>query len=229
MGCTCVRRSERNRTDRHSRNGERLVKATASNLEGVTYAVTLDLADLKSPYTSVHNRQKQEVARRVALNVLATSYGQRAVNTGPVATAVRRGATQQQLLVRVASAVGVGTFRGSADCVKCCSESPFEIAAEATAAAPRAGAKAAAAAAAAAGGVSAPGATAAGSAASRSWTRVGFTAPVQSSGPGIDIPVNVGAARPTAVRYAYDADVQCVYFDRDGLPLAPFVLAVPQA
>ena len=28
-------------------------------------------------------------------------------------------------------------------------------------------------------------------------------------------------------RYAYDSDVQCVYFDADGLPLAPFLLDVP--
>ena len=56
-------------------------QATASDLPGVTRTVTVDLADLKSPYTSVHNRQKQAVARRVTLNVLANAYGQRLVPT----------------------------------------------------------------------------------------------------------------------------------------------------
>ena len=34
-------------------------------------------------------------------------------------------------------------------------------------------------------------------------------------------------AKPNAVRYAYDADVQCICFDADGVPLAPFELVPP--
>jgi hypothetical protein len=63
----------------------RLSQATTSALDSnsVSTTVTLDLADLSSPYGSVHNRQKQQVGHRVALNVLATGYGKKGVNTGP--------------------------------------------------------------------------------------------------------------------------------------------------
>ena len=183
-------------------------QATASDLPGVTRAVTIDLADLRSPYTSVHNRQKQEVARRVALNALATAYHRAPINTGPVVAGVAFWRAQHDLLVRVSSALpGVGTFNGSAGCVACCEQSPFEI--ETTDAA-------------------GPAARGVGEGATTSWSRVGMGGPTRSSGgPGVDIPINIGAAKPIAVRYAYDADVQCIYFDADGLPLAPFELVPP--
>lgn len=176
-------------------------QASINDLPGVTRTVTIDLADLNSPYTSLHNRQKQQVAKRVALNALATAYDRRSINTGPVATSVTLGA-QQTLLVRVQSALpAVGTFKGSVGCISCCNQSAFEIGTSAfdnarTAPAPT------------------------------TWTRVPVGATYQSSDAGINIPMHIGIAKVIAVRYAYDSDVQCVYFDSDGLPLAPFALHV---
>lgn len=187
-------------------------QATASDLPGVTRAVTIDLADLRSPYTSVHNRQKQEVARRVALNALATAYHRAPINTGPVVAGVAFWRAQHDLLVRVSSALpGVGTFNGSAGCVACCEQSPFEIETETATARRR-------------DGVTGP--REHGTPAATSWARVTAGTPFQSNGPGVNIPVRVGAATPLAIRYGYDADVQCVYFDADGLPLAPFALGI---
>ena len=179
-------------------------QASVNYLAGVTRAVTIDLADLHSPYTSVHNRQKQQVAKRVALNALSTTCGRHSINTGPVATlAVREG--QQNVLVRVESAQsGVGSFKGSYGCIACCNQSAFEIET-----------------------ATVSGTASLSGAASTSWIRVSVGVPYQSSDGGVGIPLQVGTdANVIAVRYAYDSDVQCIYFDGDGLPLAPFILDV---
>ena len=60
-----------------------------------------------------------------------------------------------------------------------------------------------------------------------SWTRVPVGAPFLSkTDASVQIPVHVGTMKVIAVRYAYDSDVQCAYFDADGLPLAPFALNI---
>eukprot|EP01051_Picozoa_sp_SAG22_P020415 SAG22_NODE_4121_length_1378_cov_1.222048_1_plen_179_part_10 len=56
---------------------------TAADLHGVSSSVTVDLADLRSPFGSVHNRQKAAVAHRVALHVLSMAYLNQSGPAGP--------------------------------------------------------------------------------------------------------------------------------------------------
>jgi sialate O-acetylesterase len=101
--------------------------ATTQDVARTTIAVTIDLADLHSPFGSVHNRQKQEVGRRLALNALATSYGRGALNTGPNLQSVTRAATSGDLVVTVSTKTAAGHFNGSIDCIECCAQSAFEV------------------------------------------------------------------------------------------------------
>jgi sialate O-acetylesterase len=101
--------------------------ATMRDVPRTTLAVTIDLADLHSPFGSVHNRQKQEVGRRLALNALATVYA-RSVNTGPTLKTVAQAANKGGLLVTISSkTAGIGHFSGSNDCIECCAQSAFEV------------------------------------------------------------------------------------------------------
>jgi hypothetical protein len=96
---------------------------TVEDVPGATLAVTIDLADLHSPLGSVHNRQKQEVGRRLALNALAVAYGRKHINTGPKLKSVTR-VVDGNIVVQISSASG--DFIGSNDCIQCCGESAFE-------------------------------------------------------------------------------------------------------
>lgn len=100
--------------------------ATMADTAGTTVAVTLDLADLSSPFGSVHNRQKQEVGRRLALNALATAYG-RSVNTGPTLESVTQVASSGVVVTVNTKTGDGGFFNGSHDCIQCCEQSPFEL------------------------------------------------------------------------------------------------------
>ena len=73
----------------------------------------------------MHNRDKQEVGRRVALNALRVAYG-RKVNTGPTLKAISQ--TGGHVIVTLTTTAGNlnASFRGSHDCIKCCAESAFE-------------------------------------------------------------------------------------------------------
>ena len=95
---------------------------TIKDLIGVTTTVTIDLADLHSPWGSVHNRQKQIVGRRAALHALATGYGQHGLNTGPTLLSAIRQNTS--LALRIVS--HGGSFVGANDCIQCCNQSAFE-------------------------------------------------------------------------------------------------------
>jgi hypothetical protein len=100
--------------------------STTFALPGVTSAVTIDLADLHSPYGSVHNRQKQQVAHRVALGALSVGY-HRSVNTGPIVDSIdQQGQLSPNVIIKT-DVSGVGAFNGSVDCTLCCSQSPFEV------------------------------------------------------------------------------------------------------
>lgn len=165
------------------------------DVRGVTTTVTVDLADLHSPYGSVHNRQKQQVGHRVALNALSTAYGSNFTNTGPTLKDVKAVAAGNiTVLISTAGGGGGGAyFNGSHDCIKCCSESAFEVSTD-----------------------------------GRTWVRVARSQPtvlgLDDGGSrvvqvALDTRTVVGASW---VRYAYDALVQCPFFDSDGLPLGPF-------
>ena len=51
------------------------------DMAGVSATVSIDLADLRSPWGSVHNRQKEIVGRRAARHALATAYGPSSTTT----------------------------------------------------------------------------------------------------------------------------------------------------
>eukprot|EP01052_Picozoa_sp_SAG31_P025931 SAG31_NODE_2311_length_5958_cov_4.534221_1_plen_199_part_00 len=103
---------------------------TDIDLNGTTTTVTIDLADLHSPFGSVHNRQKQEVGRRVALNVLSSVYKTKC-NTGPTFKSGTVVAANNTLVLTIATAAtGAGQYNGSHDCVQCCTQSSFEASAD---------------------------------------------------------------------------------------------------
>jgi hypothetical protein len=102
---------------------------TDLDVPGSTTTVTLDLADVHSPYGSVHNRQKQEVGRRVALHALSTGFDIAGINTGPVLNSTQ--AVGNNTIVHVSTSAAAGSvFNGSHDCVQCCTESSFEASAD---------------------------------------------------------------------------------------------------
>jgi sialate O-acetylesterase len=210
--------------DWHTALGEMRLQqaATMQAVPGTTVAVTIDLADLTSPFGSVHNREKQEVGRRLALNVLSTAYERHSVNAGPKLKSVTQSvaANGGQLLTVTVSTTAAGSgsgsglhvlaaphFNGSRDCIKCCTESAFETSSDSDGAV---------------------------------WSRV--TAPPRlkiagggGSGSGeveiiLETAAGAGAGAgnvraPAAakwLRYGFDALVQCPFFDADRLPLGPF-------
>jgi sialate O-acetylesterase len=169
---------------------------TVIDLPGVTTAATIDLADLHAPLGSVHNREKQEVGRRLALNALSTAYNRKLTNTGPTFKAVSLIASGN-LLVHITTASNPsggdgGHFNGSHDCSACCSESAFEVSADD----------------------------------GTHWTRVSRGPPIVAGMDVqvmVDARTVPGV---TWLRYAYDWMVQCPFFDQDGLPLAPFLVRI---
>eukprot|EP01050_Picozoa_sp_SAG11_P013819 SAG11_NODE_1644_length_4526_cov_1.563813_4_plen_567_part_00 len=159
-----------------------------------TAAVTIDLADLHSPWGSVHNRQKQEVGRRVALLALATGYGKPVplIEAGlPVLHGVV--CVGDGIVIRVASRGGgaqdVGGFAGSNDCIRCCNHSAFEVTVD-----------------------------------GKRWARVRPQTPRldPTNSSIVEIALSGVAAGVTSVRYAFDDLVQCPYFSVGGLPLGRF-------
>lgn len=170
----------------------------AQNPEMVSTTVTIDLADLHSPYGSVHNQQKQEVGRRVALNVLRTGYGQR-LNVGPNLKGLQHSSNNgSSIVVQVATDTaadaGAGVLAGTHDCTKCCAESAFETSPDGVA-----------------------------------WSRTIPPAQPKPGAGGVAGSVEIlleSTGLVKWVRYGYDALVQCVYLDGDGLPLGPFKVVV---
>ena len=177
----------------------RLAQAgTAVDVPGVTVAPTIDLADLHSPYGSVHNREKQEVGRRLALHALSTAYDRQLTNTGPTlggVSLIASGGGNVSVHIKTdpgARGGGVGGyFNGSHDCSACCSESAFEVSPDGLA-----------------------------------WTRVA-RGPPRVAGADVVVVLDARTVTGAAwLRYAYDWMVQCPFFDHDGLPLAPFQVSI---
>ena len=226
----------------------------ARNTDSVTTTVTIDLADLTSPYGSVHNRQKQQVGHRVALNVLRAGYG-RQLNAGPTlhhvsslsgntnlaagpateptantnpnvnvnvnananahnttttATAATaavnssknsdNSAAGSELIIAIQTRTAVHAGPGRLGGTVDCVKCCAESAFET-------------------------------SVDGTAWSRT--VAPAQPRLPTasgvVEIVVKgVPAGSVRWLRYGYDALVQCVYFDADGLPLGPFRVAVEE-
>ena len=96
--------------------------STDQDVRGTTTAITIDLWDLRSPWGSVHNRQKQIVGRRAALHALATAYCRHELNTGPTLSLAER--TGGHVVLHVSS--HGGDFHGSNECSQCCHQSAME-------------------------------------------------------------------------------------------------------
>ena len=162
------------------------------DLNGTTTTVTIDLADIHSPFGSVHNRQKQEVGRRVALNALSSTYGLK-LNTGPTFEAAARlpDSSNRIVLTIATGATGAGQYNGSHDCVQCCTQSSFE-------------------------------GTADGETWLRLTPKGAPVVGKRGTGTVELTLGHRALSGMKRVRFGYDALVQCPYFDGDGLPLAPF-------
>ena len=113
----------------------RLAQGAALQLPKVGFAVALDLGDLTSPSGSIHPRRKQEVGRRLALSARAIQYDDRSVvYQGPTLSAVQFVSSNTSSGISYGARLSFmpGTAdglhaAGTADCVACCEELPFEV------------------------------------------------------------------------------------------------------
>ena len=113
----------------------RLAQGAALQLPKVGFAVAIDLGDLTSPYDAIHPRRKQEVGRRLALSARAIQYADRSVvYQGPTLSAAQFvssntiwGTSYGARLSFVPGTADGLHAAGTADCVACCEESPFEV------------------------------------------------------------------------------------------------------
>ena len=113
----------------------RLAQGAALQLPKVGFAVVIDLGDLTSPYNAFHPRRKQEVGRRLALSARAIQYADRSVvYQGPTLSAAQfvssntsSGTSYGARLSFVPGTADGLHAAGTADCVACCEESPFEV------------------------------------------------------------------------------------------------------
>ena len=110
----------------------RNAQMVALKLPDVGYAVAIDIGDSTSPEGSIHPRRKQEVGRRLSLNIRASLYKETdVVGTGPVIDSVApQGDTRITITYKEGTANNLHAHN-TADCnvvpKVCCSQSPFEV------------------------------------------------------------------------------------------------------
>lgn len=111
----------------------RAAQASALKLPGVGMATAIDLGDPNSPWGSIHSRRKQEVGRRVALTMQALHYQDTVAATtftGPVHEGVSLGIDSAHSTATVSfqpKTAGHLHLAGTAACLKCCQEPPYEV------------------------------------------------------------------------------------------------------
>ena len=218
---------------------------TAADLRGVSSSVTIDLADLRSPFGSVHNRQKAVVAHRLVLNALSLGCEGR---QPPALSSPHRFAC---INLGTQCALDLTGPYSKPDCGGKCSSTanlvPIDHAINTRPVVS---------------GVAAShhntavvtvtihtGVAGAGlfssaldctaccsesafeaSVGGRVWTRVQGGDPVDLGQNTVAIQLESTAfLHATLLRFAYDDLVQCPYFDADGLPLAPFRMPIGSA
>jgi hypothetical protein len=123
----------------------RLAQELALMMPNTALAITADLGDRRASFGSIHPRNKREIARRLYLEFLGMhqlhqpstfgSHGPGSASNGQVScrSQVRPcfkhlefGDNDTMVVVRFASPLPV-MFNGTAFCIACCSQSPFEV------------------------------------------------------------------------------------------------------
>lgn len=112
----------------------RAAQAAALQLPGVGFATAIDLSDPTSPDGGIHPRRKQEVGRRLALQIRSLHYREREglVSSGPKLANVEflpfksRNWTIMLLGFSAGTADGLH-LHGTGACDTCCEEAPFHV------------------------------------------------------------------------------------------------------
>ncbi|CAJ1925601.1 unnamed protein product [Cylindrotheca closterium] len=107
----------------------RAAQRAALQLDQVSFATAMDLADPSSPNGAIHPRRKQEVGRRLSLSALATQYQKNDIdNKGPQIESFEQDGSNGRVLLKFSEDTAATLhLQGSADCGICCSIPPFEI------------------------------------------------------------------------------------------------------
>ena len=175
----------------------RAAQGAALDLEFVSVAVAIDLGDPTSPAGSIHSRRKQDVGRRLALDILKVIYDIGSGSGGPELVDVDIRKVSNELGLKDVSPrslvqlqlgnTRVPVLAGTAACSECCYELPFETL----------------------------------NAVTGNWTRVAKAIVSGNS----EILLESGSANNVVgVRYGWEGYPQCALYDttRPHLPMAPF-------
>ena len=105
----------------------RAAQDAALDLERVRRVLAIDLGDPTSPFGSIHSRRKQQVGRRLALDLLYEVYGTGSGAGGPelVDIVIKDDSDVTQLRLQLKDAPDLA-LQGTAACSECCYELPFE-------------------------------------------------------------------------------------------------------
>lgn len=111
----------------------RAAQGAALALPNVGRVTAIDLGDPDSPNGPIHSRRKQEVGRRLAVTMRAMYYKDPSAEqmySGPEFTGVELHTDPAHSIARLSFRPGTARglhLRGTAACLACCTEPPFEI------------------------------------------------------------------------------------------------------
>lgn len=103
----------------------RAAQDAALQLPGVYAARTIDLGDPTSPLGSIHPRRKQEVGRRLAMEILVHEYDYSPLSIDGESPSVRSVEIKNDTITLKLRAKRNLRLQGTAACSECCFELPF--------------------------------------------------------------------------------------------------------